>query len=322
MSAGRTAAGAFQVMRTQAFERIARLVGDTPLVEVSQSVASARILAKLEYYNPSGSVKDRAAKAMLEAALAAGALAGRTILEATSGNTGIALAMFGSALGLPVELVMPANVTPERKRIIANYGAHSIFTSNLEGTDGAQRRAAALAGAHPERYFYPDQYNNEHNWRAHYRATGPEIWRQSHGAVTHFVAGLGTSGSFVGTARYLRERGVRCVAVQPDNPIHGLEGWKHMPTARVPGIYDPAAADEVLEADTEMAYRYAIAAGRYLGYALSPSAAANLWGALEVARSASGAVVVTLFPDNSLKYLDDPYWGNDDYVTEDPFHRN
>ena len=309
-------------MRAPAFERIAGLVGNTPLVEISQSVAAARVLAKLEYYNPSGSVKDRAAKAMLEAALADGALAGRTIIEATSGNTGIALAMFGSALGLPVELVMPANVSAERKRIIANYGARAIFTSNLEGTDGAQRRAAALAAAAPERYFYPDQYRNEHNWRAHYRATGPEIWRQSQGAVTHFVAGLGTSGSFVGAARYLRERGVRCVAVQPDNPLHGLEGWKHMETALVPAIYDPAAADEELEVDTEMAYRYAIAAGRFLGYALSPSAAANLWGALEVARGAPGAVVVTLFPDNSLKYLDDPYWENDDYHIADPFHRD
>ena len=146
--------------------------------------------------------------------------------------------MFGSALGLPVELVMPANVTPERKRIIANYGARSLFTSNLEGTDGAQKKAAELAAAHPERYFYPDQYNNEHNWRAHYTGTGPEIWRQAGGQATHFVAGLGTSGTFIGTARFLRERGVRCIAVQPDNPIHGLEGWKHMPTARVPGIYD------------------------------------------------------------------------------------
>ena len=306
-------------MRTRAFQRLARLVGNTPLVEISQSVTGSRVLAKLEFYNPSGSVKDRAAKGMLEAALADGRLAGQTILEATSGNTGIALAMFGSALGLPVELVMPANITPERKRIIANYGARSIFTSNLEGTDGAQCKATELAASHPERYFYPDQYNNEHNWRAHYAATGPEIWRQSEGAVTHFVAGLGTSGTFIGTARYLRQRGVRCVAVQPDNPIHGLEGWKHMPTARVPGIYDAAEADELLEADTETAYRYAIAAGRYLGYALSPSAAANLWAALEVARNASGAVVATLFPDNSLKYLDDPYWENEEYVTEDPF---
>ena len=215
-------------MRIDAFERVARLVGNTPLVEISQALTPARILAKLEYYNPSGSVKDRAAKGMLEAALANEELAGRTILEATSGNTGIALAMFGSALGLPVELVMPANVTPERKRIIANYGARSVFTSNLEGTDGAQRKAAELAAAHPERYFYPDQYNNEHNWRAHYGGTGPEIWRQSGGQATHFVAGLGTSGTFIGSARFLRERGVRCIAVQPDNPIHGLEGWKHM----------------------------------------------------------------------------------------------
>ena len=309
-------------LRLAGFDRVARLVGNTPLVEITQSVSPARILAKLEYYNPSGSVKDRAAKGMLEAGLAAGQLAGRTILEATSGNTGIALAMFGSALGLPVELVMPANVTPERQRIIANYGARSRFTSNLEGTDGAQRKAAELAAAHPERYFYPDQYNNEHNWRAHYATTGPEIWRQSGGAVTHFVAGLGTSGTFIGTARYLRERGVHCIAVQPDNPLHGLEGWKHLPTALVPGIYDAGVADAVLEADTEMAYRYAIAAGRYLGYALSPSAAANLWAALEVARGEPGATVATLFADNSLKYLDDPYWENDDYLTADPFHGN
>ena len=308
-------------MRTRAFQRLARLVGNTPLVEISQAITRSRVLAKLEFYNPSGSVKDRAAKGMLEAALADGRLAGQTILEATSGNTGIALAMFGSALGLPVELVMPANVTPERKRIIANYGAHSIFTSNLEGTDGAQRKATELAAAQSERYFYPDQYNNEHNWRAHYTGTGPEIWRQSGARATHFVAGLGTSGTFIGTARFLRERGVRCIAVQPDNPIHGLEGWKHMPTARVPGIYDAGVADEVIAADTETAYRFAIAAGRYLGYALSPSAAANLWAALEVARGNPGGTVVTLFPDNSLKYLDDPYWANEQYLIEDPFRR-
>ena len=305
-----------------AFAALSRLVGDTPLLEVAQTRSRGRVAAKLEYHNPSGSVKDRAAYAMVEAALRAGQLEGKAILEATSGNTGIALAMLGSALGCGVELVMPENVSEERKLLVANYGAEAHFTSRQEGTDGAQRYAAELAERHGDRYFYPDQYNNEHNWGAHFRGTGPEIWRQTDGKVTHFVAGLGTSGTFVGAAMYLGERGVTCVAVQPDNPIHGLEGWKHMATARVPGIYDPGLAAETLEVDTEDAYRMALAAGRHLGLSLSPSAGANLHAALRVAEaeSSASAYVVTTFADNALKYLGDPFWSNDDYLAGDPFH--
>ena len=305
-----------------AFAALGRLVGNTPLLPVAQTRARGRVAAKLEYYNPSGSVKDRAAYEMIEAALREGQLESRAIIDATSGNTGIALAMLGSALDCGVELVMPENVSEERKMLVAAYGARVHFTSRQEGTDGAQRYAAELAERHGDRYFYPDQYNNEHNWGAHFRGTGPEIWRQSDGKVTHFVAGLGTSGTFVGTAMYLGERGVKCVAVQPNNPIHGLEGWKHMATAKVPGIYDPGLAVDTVEVDTEDAYRMAVAAGRYLGLSLSPSAAANLHVALQVAEAESSAssYVVTTFADNALKYLGDPYWSNDDYLAGDPFH--
>ena len=305
-----------------AFAAVGQLVGNTPLAPVTQTRARGRVAAKLEYFNPSGSVKDRAAHAMIEAALREGQLDGQAIIEATSGNTGIALAMLGSALRCAVELVMPENVSEDRKLLIATYGARAHLTSRQEGTDGAQRYAAAIVERHGDRYFYPDQYNNEHNWGAHFRGTGPEIWRQTEGKVTHFVAGLGTSGTFMGTAMYLGERGVTCVAVQPNNPIHGLEGWKHMVTAKVPGIYDPGLAAETIEVDTEDAYRMALAAGRYLGLSLSPSAAANLHAALRVAEAESSAssYVVTTFADSALKYLGDPYWSNDDYLAGDPFH--
>ena len=304
-----------------AFEAVGRLVGDTPLLPIAQTRVRGRLAAKLEYCNPSGSVKDRAAYAMIDAALRADQLEGRAIVEATSGNTGIALAMLGSALGCEVELVMPENVSEERKQLVSAYGARAHFTSRQEGTDGAQRYAAELAGGDGDRYFYPDQYNNEQNWRAHFRGTGPEIWRQTDGKVTHFVAGLGTSGTFVGTAMYLRQFGVTCVAVQPNNPLHGLEGWKHLATAKVPGIYDASLAAEIVDVDTEDAYCMALAASRYLGLALSPSAAANLHAALGVAaQQGDGCYVVTTFADSALKYLGDPYWSNDDYVTDDPFH--
>jgi cysteine synthase B len=307
------------VINLSAFEAIGRLVGNTPLLPIAQDRARGRVAAKLEYYNPSGSVKDRAALGMLQAGLRDGRLGERTIIDATSGNTGISLAMFGSALGLPVLLVMPENVTQERRLLVSNYGAQVHYTSRQEGTDGAQRYATELAADQSDRYFYVDQYKNEENWRAHYRTTGPEIWQQTDGKVTHFVAGLGTSGTFVGTARFLRERGVRCISVQPDNPLHGLEGWKHMQTAHVPAIYDPTLAAATLEVDTEDAFRTAVAAGRYLGLPLSPSAAANLWAAQQVAAQDPLAYVVTTFADSSLKYLGDSYWTNDDYLIDDPF---
>lgn len=309
-------------MAEKDFFRIAKLVGNTPLIEILQTSNGSRVLAKLEYYNPSGSVKDRAVKEMLEAGLKSNELTNRTIIEATSGNTGISVAMFGSALSLPVKLIMPETASVERKKIVACYGAVAVLTSGLEGTDGAQREAAAIVAADPKQYFQPDQYNNENNWYAHFTGTGTEIWEQSVGKVTHFVAGMGTSGTFVGASRYLINHKVHCISIQPNNPMHGIEGWKHLATAIVPGIYDETLAESVLHIETDVAYKFAVAASRYLGHALSPSSAANLWGALEVAKNEPGSTVVTVFPDNSFKYLNDDYWENDDYTIRNPFDKN
>ena len=300
---------------------ILSLIGNTPLAPIRHAIAGVEVCAKLEYFNPSGSVKDRAVKGMIEHALSADLLGDRTLIEATSGNTGIALAAVGAALRVGVHIIMPANASPERKRLLATLGAAVTYTDPLEGTDGAQAEARRLVAADPQRYYYPDQYANPANWQAHYHGTGPEIWEQSRRRVTHFVAGLGTSGTFVGTSRFLRDKGVRCTAVQPDTPLHGLEGWKHMPTvAQVPAIYDAELCADAVEVATPQAYRYAVAAGRYLGMPLSPSSAANLVAALHVARQAgSGSVVVTVFPDNSLKYLADDFWDQHDDGFEDPF---
>ena len=297
------------------------LIGNTPLAPVRHGIPGVEVYAKLEYFNPTGSVKDRAVKGMIEQALAADLLDGRTLIEATSGNTGIALAAVGAALRLPVRITMPANASPERKRLLATLGAAVTYTDPLEGTDGAQLEARRLVAAAPERYYYPDQYANPANWQAHYHGTGPEIWEQSRRRVTHFVAGLGTAGTFVGASRFLLGKGVRCIAVQPDTPLHGLEGWKHISTvAQVPAIYDAELCADPIEVATPEAYRYAVAAGRYLGFPLSPSSAANLAAALRTAREAGpGAVVVTVFPDNSLKYLADDFWNRHDDGLADPF---
>ncbi len=296
------------------------LVGNTPLVRIPQSRASGvDIFAKLESANPSGSVKDRAARAMLLDGLTSGALEGKTLLEATSGNTGIAFAMMCASLDIPCELCLPTNASPERKMVLERYGVTLHLTSAMEGTDGAQNEALRLVGAHPERYFYPDQYNNENNWMAHVATTGPEIWDQTEGCVTHFVAGLGTTGTFMGTSKYLQEKGVVCVSVQPDNPIHGLEGWKHMESARVPGIYEPTTADAKMEADTVKAFQTAIAAPRQLGLSISPSAAANLNAALDLAEQIQTGTIVTVITDNAMKYLQDPFWTNDEFYGARPF---
>ena len=306
-------------MNEKALKQIVDLVGNTPIVEVKHSIPNVKVLAKLEYLNPSGSIKDRAAKGMLLAAFRENILTGKTLIEATSGNTGIAFAMLGGALGIPVEIIMPTNATEERKKLVANFGAKIIFTSDMEGTDGSQAKATNLVREYTEKYYYPDQYNNDQNWRAHFETTGPEIWSQSEGKVTHFVAGLGTSGTFIGTTRYLQGKGVECIAVQPNNPIHGLEGWKHMPSAQVPGIWDSSLPNHIIEADTEVGFKYAVSASRFLGLPLSPSSGANLWAALEIARSSKGGVVVTVFHDNSFKYLGDDFWRNNDYFAENPF---
>ena len=280
------------------------LIGNTPLLRldrISQHLPNVRLLAKAEWFNPGGSVKDRPALRMLRRGEDEGALEpGKTILEATSGNTGIAFAMLGAALGYPVTVCLPASASAERKRILRAYGAEIIETSALELTDGAIAEARRLHDEAPGKYFYPDQYANDANWQAHYRTTAPEIWEQTGGEVTHFVCGLGTSGTFVGTSRKLKELapGVRCISVQPDGPLHGLEGWKHMPSSLVPGIYDPTIADSEKSVATEDAHAMMARLAREEGLFVSPSAAGALVAALEVAEEIERGVVVTVFPDS------------------------
>jgi cysteine synthase B len=292
-------------------------VGRTPLLRLPRIAAHLRhveFYAKAEHLNPSGSVKDRAARGILEDGLRQGRLRpGHTVLEATSGNTGIALAMLGRALGHEVLLCLPANASPERKRLLHAYGATLELTDRLAGTDGAILRARELHAQDPERYFYGDQYGNDANWRAHFEGTGPEIWEQTGGRVTHFVAGLGTTGTFVGTTRYLKSRKPSLVAVsmEPDVPLHGLEGLKHLPTAMVPAIYDPFLADQRLEQATDEAHAMTRRLAREEGLCVGPSAGANVAVALRVAEALPAdarAVVVTLLPDAGSRYLSDRFW--------------
>ena len=251
---------------------------------------------------------------MIDSGLASGDLRpGKTILDATSGNTGIAYALIGAALGYPVKLFLPHSASEERKRMLHAYGAELAMTPGDEGTDGAIRRVRELAAAEPEKYFYPDQYSNPANWQAHYRGTANEIWEQTAGRITHFVVGLGTSGTFVGTTRRLKELNpaIRCVSLQPDGPWNGLEGWKHMPTALRPAIYDDTLADENLEVSTEDAYRMVKRLAREEGLLVSPSAAAALNGCLAVAGkipAGQHAVMVTVFADSAAKYLSERFW--------------
>ena len=294
-------------------------IGGTPLLRLNRVAADlparVEVLAKAEHLNPGGSVKDRAALAMILAGERDGLLrAGKTILDATSGNTGIAYAMIGAARGYPVTLCLPRNASPERRRILRIHGAEIVETDPMQGTDGAQVRAKELAAARPEKYFYPDQYNNDANWRAHYEATAPEIWRQTEGRITHFVAGLGTSGTFVGTARRLKEFDprVRAVSMQPDSPLHGLEGMKHMPTALVPGIYDPTLADDEVEVSTEDAQEMTRRLAREEGLFVGVSSGANVFAALRLARNVpAGSVVVTILCDGGGKYLSEHFWDED-----------
>jgi cysteine synthase B len=292
-------------------------IGNTPLIQierVGRQFANVEIAAKAEWFNPGGSVKDRAALAMIQGGLASGKLRlGKTILDATSGNTGIAYAMIGAALGYPVKLFLPHSASAERKRILHAYGAELVMTPGDEGTDGAIRRVRELAAAEPEKYFYPDQYSNPANSEAHYRGTANEIWEQTDGRITHFVAALGTSGTFVGTTRRLKELNpeIRCVSLQPDGPWNGLEGWKHMPTALRPAIYDDRLADENLEISTEESYRMVKRLAREEGLLVSPSAAAALLGCLSVAEkipAGQTAVMVTVFADSAAKYLSERFW--------------
>lgn len=273
-----------------------------------------RLYAKYEARNPGGSIKDRAAVRMVAEAEASGALTpSKTILDATSGNTGIAYAMIGAAKGYRVTLCVPENASPERKRIMRTFGAELILTSPLEGTDGAIREARRLYAGAPDEYFYSDQYNNDANWRAHFDTTGVEIIEQTSGLVTHFVAGLGTSGTFVGTGRRLRQfnPSIKLIAFQPDSPFHGLEGLKHMESAIVPGIYDPTLADEDLRVTTEAAYEMARRLAREEGVLAGVSSGAALAASMDVARRLSSGVVVTVLPDGAEKYLTERFWTAD-----------
>ena len=287
-----------------------QLIGRTPLVRLRRLEPNPRveIHAKLESRNPGGSIKDRAAAAMLSDGLRTGALQpGKTILDASSGNTGIAYAMLGAALGYPVRLCIPANVSPERRSLLDVFGASVIWTSALEGSDGAIREARRLAAEDPDRYFYPDQYSNDANWRAHYESTAPEILAQTGRRITHFVAGLGTSGTFMGTGRRLRaeKRGVRLISVQPDSPLHGLEGLKHMESALVPSIYDPALADDDLRVSSEESVEMVRRVAREEGVFAGLSGGAALIAAERVADSIDHGVIVAIIPDGGERYLSD-----------------
>jgi cysteine synthase B len=294
-------------------------VGNTPLLRfesLTRDWPHVEILGKAEWANPGGSVKDRAAFNIIETAWQSGALRpGKRLLDATSGNTGIAYAMIGAARAIPITLCVPANVSTERKRILAAYGAEVVWTDPLEGSDGAIRKARELYQADPEKYFYADQYSNDANWLAHYHGTAAEIWSQTEGAVTHFVAGLGTSGTFMGTARRLKELSpaIRVISFQPDSAFHGLEGLKHMPSALVPKIYDPSLADSELEIGTEAAYemvkRVARTEGVLLGISSGAALAASLMVAQQVnASQAESATIVTVLPDSADKYLSESFW--------------
>ena len=297
---------------------LSQRIGQTPLIRLEMPVrdlAGITLLGKAEWANPGGSVKDRAAAGMVRDAIRRGMLIpGKTLLDATSGNTGIAFAMLGAALGFPVQLAMPSNVSPERKKTLAAYGARVEWTDPDQGSDGAIRRAREMAGNDPARFCYVDQYSNDANWLAHYRTTGPEIWEQTSGRITHVVAGLGTSGTFMGTTRRLKEMNpaLQAISVQPDSPFHGLEGLKHMSSAIVPAIYNPHLADRVLEVETEAAYEMARRLAREEGLLVGVSAAAAVAAAAGIAReeAAAGraAVIVAILPDSADRYLSERFW--------------
>ena len=299
-------------------------IGSTPLVRLEAPVrglVGITLLGKAEWANPGGSVKDRAAASMIQDARGRGLLVpGKTVLDASSGNTGIAFAMLGAALGFPVQLAMPANVSPERKRMLRAYGAMVDWTNPDLGSDGAIRRARELAGNDPDRFYYADQYSNDANWLAHYRTTGPEIWQQSAGQITHFVAGLGTSGTFMGVTRRLKEfnPAIQAISFQPDSPFHGLEGLKHMGTSLVPAIYNPHLADRSLEVETEAAYAMVKRLAREEGLLVGISAGAAVVASAKIAaeENAAGrqAVIVTVLPDSADKYLSERFWEEDGWA--------
>jgi cysteine synthase B len=313
-----TATGLGETLGRTMMERI----GNTPLLRLSSltpDLPGVALLGKAEWYNPGGSVKDRAAANIVAEGRRSGKLHdGKILLDATSGNTGIAYAMLGAAEGFPVTLCMPENVSRERKQILHGYGAHIIYTDPGDGSDGAIRKARELVETTPDKYFYADQYSNDANWKAHYHGTANEIWQQTQGRITHFVAMLGTSGTFVGTTRRLKELnpGVQCISLQPDSSFHGIEGAKHMASALVPRIYDPTLADQNLEISTEDAYAMARRLSRKAGLLVGISAAAAVVGSLKIAAGLSlqdgdEAVIVTILCDSGDKYLSERFWSEE-----------
>jgi len=305
-------AGISAQLQLEAKTSIETTLGQTPLIQLRRITVGlpygVMVFAKAEHLNPGGSVKDRPALRMiLEGERNGSLLPGMTILDATSGNTGIAYAMIGAARGYPVTLCLPKNASHQRKQILRNYGVLIIETDPLQSTDGAQLVAREMFRKQPAKYFYPDQYNNDANWRAHYDTTAPEIWEQTEGRVTHFIAGLGTTGTFVGVARRLKSFNpqVRAIAMQPDSPLHGLEGLKHLQTAMVPGIYDPGLADENVEVTTDDALRMTHRLAREEGLFVGPSSGTNVFAALRLAQTLSeDAVIVTILCDGGEKYVE------------------
>jgi S-sulfo-L-cysteine synthase (O-acetyl-L-serine-dependent) len=298
-------------------ERSLDRVGNTPLIRIERiatDLPGVQILGKAEWLNPGGSVKDRAASNIVAEGHRSGKFKpGKTLLDATSGNTGIAYAMIGAAEGFPVLLCIPQNVSEERKRILHAYGAKIIYTDPADGSDGAIRKARELVAKHPDKYFYADQYSNDANWQAHYHGTANEIWQQTEGRITHFVAMLGTSGTFVGASRRLKELNprIRCISLQPDSPFHGIEGAKHMASAIVPNIYDESLADEDIGISTEEAYAVTRRLARQEGLLVGISAGAAVAGCLQVARRlppGDEAVFVAILPDSGDKYLSERFW--------------
>jgi cysteine synthase B len=298
------------------FADLESLIGNTPLLRLRNIArdlpVGVELLVKAEYLNPGGSVKDRAALRMILEGERSGRLyPGKTILDATSGNTGIAYAMLGSARRYPVTLCLPKSASEERKQILRIYGTEIIETDPQQGTDGAQLLAREIAAREPQKYFYPDQYNNEANWRAHFDGTGREIWEQTQGRVTHFLSGLGTCGTFVGVSRRLKKYNpeVRAVSMEPDSPIHGLEGLKHLPTSRMPGIFDPTLADEKVEVVTEHAQAMARRLAREEGLFVGVSSGANVSAALALALTLPpNSVVVTVLCDGGERYMSERFW--------------
>jgi len=296
-------------------ESVLDLIGNTPLLEIQRITeglpTGVKVYAKLEGFNPGGSVKDRPARRMIQEGLRSGKLyAGKTILDSTSGNTGIALAMIGSVLGYPVELVIPANVSNERKIIIAAYGAKVTYSDPMEGSDGAIRLCRQIIEANLEKYYKPDQYFNPMNPAAHYENTGPEIYRQTNGTVTHFVAGIGTGGTVMGTGRYLKEMNpkIQVIAVEPDDALHGLEGLKHMASSIVPGIYHEEELDSKIPVSTEDAYSMVYRLSQEEGVLVGQSSGAALFAAIKIARKLRNGTIVTIFPDFGDKYLTTNLW--------------